>query len=54
MQRILYTILAAFVMALALGPILIPWLKRMKFGQTINELGRNRTKSSRAFPQWAA
>ena len=50
MQRILYTILAAFVMALALGPILIPWLKRMKFGQTINELGPQSHKVKQGIP----
>lgn len=39
MQRLILTILAAFVMALVCGPVVIPWLKRMKFGQTIYELG---------------
>lgn len=50
MQRIIYTVLAAFVMALALGPILIPWLKRMKFGQTINELGPQSHKVKQGIP----
>ena len=50
MQRIIYTVLAAFVMALALGPIFIPWLKRMKFGQTINELGPQSHKVEQGIP----
>ena len=50
MQRIIYTVLAAFVMALALGPIFIPWLKRMKFGQTINELGPQSHKVKQGIP----
>ncbi len=39
MQRLILTILAAFVMALVFGPFAIQWLKKMKFGQTIYELG---------------
>ena len=50
MQRIIYTVLAAFIMALALGPIFIPWLKRMKFGQTINELGPQSHKVKQGIP----
>ena len=39
MQRLILTILAAFVLAILFGPVVIPWLKKMKFGQTIYELG---------------
>ena len=39
MQRLIWTILASFIMAIVFGPIVIPWLKRMKFGQTIYDLG---------------
>ena len=30
MQRLILTIIAAFIMAIVLGPIVIPWLRRMK------------------------
>ena len=39
MQRLIWAVVVSFLIALALGPVIIPWLKRMKFGQTINELG---------------
>ena len=39
MQRAILAILAAFLMAIVFGPFVIPWLKKMKFGQTIYELG---------------
>ena len=39
MQRLIVTVLIAFLAAIALGPVVIPWLKRMKFGQTIYDLG---------------
>ena len=39
MQRLIWAVIVSFLIALALGPFVIPWLKRMKFGQTINELG---------------
>ena len=29
MQRLIWTVIAAFAMAMALGPIVIPWLKKM-------------------------
>ncbi|WP_070120190.1 phospho-N-acetylmuramoyl-pentapeptide-transferase [Bacillus marinisedimentorum] len=36
---ILYTILAAFLIAVLLSPIFIPFLRRLKFGQSIREEG---------------
>ena len=39
MQRLIVTVIIAFLAAIALGPVVIPWLKRMKFGQTIYALG---------------
>lgn len=39
MQRLIWTIIAAFVMTIVFGPIVIPWLKKLKFGQTIYDLG---------------
>ena len=35
MQRLIWTVIASFAMAIVLGPIVIPWLKRMKFGKEI-------------------
>lgn len=39
MQRLIWTIVAAFAMTIVFGPIVIPWLKRLKLGQTIYDLG---------------
>lgn len=50
MQRLIWTILAAFVMAIVFGPIVIPWLKRMKFGQTVYELGPESHKKKQGIP----
>ena len=50
MQRLIIAILAAFLMAIVLGPIVIPWLKRMKFGQTIYDLGPESHKKKQGIP----
>ena len=50
MQRLIWTIIAAFVMALVLGPIMIPWLKKLKFGQTIYDLGPESHKKKQGTP----
>jgi len=50
MQRLIWTILASFVMAIVFGPIVIPWLKRMKFGQTIYDLGPESHKKKQGVP----
>ncbi|WP_392486374.1 phospho-N-acetylmuramoyl-pentapeptide-transferase [Haloimpatiens sp. FM7315] len=39
MNRMIYSLLISFVVALILGPILIPMLRRLKFGQSIREEG---------------
>ena len=39
MQRLIWTVIAAFAMAVVLGPIVIPWLKKLKLGKVIYELG---------------
>ena len=39
MQRLIWTVIAAFAMAIVLGPIVIPWLKKLKLGKVIYELG---------------
>ena len=50
MQRLIWTILAAFAMAIVLGPIMIPWLKKLKFGQTIYDLGPESHKKKQGTP----
>ena len=39
MQRVIWTVLAAFAMAIVLGPMVIPWLKKLKLGKVMYELG---------------
>ena len=39
MQRVIWTVIAAFAMAIVLGPVVIPWLKRLKLGKVIYALG---------------
>ena len=51
MQRLIWTIIAAFAMAIVLGPIVIPWLKRMHFGKEIYELGPQSHKKKQGTPQ---
>jgi UDP-N-acetylmuramyl pentapeptide phosphotransferase/UDP-N-acetylglucosamine-1-phosphate transferase len=51
MQRLIWTVLISFLAAIALGPVFIPWLKRMKFGQNVYELATKRNRASR---RWAA
>ena len=42
MQNLLYPAATAFLIALALGPVVIPALRRLKFGQSIREEGPQR------------
>jgi phospho-N-acetylmuramoyl-pentapeptide-transferase len=42
MQELLYAAGLAFIIALVLGPVLIPVLRRLKFGQSIREEGPQR------------
>ena len=51
MQRLIWTVIAAFAMAIVLGPIVIPWLKKMKFGKEIYELGPQTHKKKQGTPQ---
>ena len=50
MQRLIWTIIAAFAMTVVLGPIMIPWLKKLKFGQTIYDLGPESHKKKQGTP----
>ena len=51
MQRVIWTTLTAFVLAIALGPVVIPWLKRMKFGKEIYALGPQSHQKKQGTPQ---
>ena len=50
MQRLIWAVILSFAIALALGPVVIPWLKRMKFGQTIYDLGPESHKVKQGIP----
>ncbi len=50
MQRLIWTIIAAFAMSLVFGPIIVPWLKKLKFGQTIYDLGPQSHKKKQGTP----
>ena len=50
MQRLIWTVIAAFAMTIVLGPIMIPWLKKLKFGQTIYDLGPESHKKKQGTP----
>ena len=51
MQRIIWTVVAAFAMAIVLGPIVIPWLKKMRFGKQIYALGPQTHQKKQGTPQ---
>ena len=50
MQRLIWTILVAFAASLALGPVCISWIKKLKFGQTIYDLGPDSHKVKQGTP----
>ena len=50
MQRVIWATVLAFAVAMVLGPVVIPWLKKMKFGQTIYELGLESHKVKQGTP----
>jgi len=39
MQKLIITVLISFAISMVAGPFIIPWLKRLKVGQTINQFG---------------
>lgn len=51
MQRLIWCAILAFAISLALGWVVIPWLKKMKFGQNIYELGPATHKAKQGTPQ---
>ena len=47
----LLTLVVALVVTLVFGPVFIPWLRKLKFGQEIREEGG--TRKNRVHRQWA-
>ncbi len=50
MTRALLTAVTSFAIAAALAPFTIPWLRKMKFGQTIYDLGPDSHKAKQGTP----
>lgn len=50
MQRLIWAVILSFAIALVLGPVIIPWLKKKKFGQTIYDLGPESHKVKQGIP----
>ena len=50
MQRIIWAVILSFAIAVVLGPVFIPWLKKLKFGQTIYDLGPQSHKVKQGTP----
>ena len=50
MQRIIWAVILSFGIAMVLGPVFIPWLKKLKFGQTIYDLGPESHKVKQGTP----
>ena len=50
MQRIVWAVILSFAIAMVLGPVFIPWLKKLKFGQTIYDLGPESHKVKQGTP----
>lgn len=50
MQKVIWATILSFAVAIVLGPVVIPWLKKMKFGQTIYELGLESHKVKQGTP----
>ncbi|MBP2644865.1 MAG: mraY [Firmicutes bacterium] len=50
MQDLYYAAAVAFLLAIALGPVVIPVLRRLKFGQSIREEGPQRHKAKAGTP----
>jgi len=49
-KQIIYTIVIGFIITLILGPLIIPFLKRLKAGQTIREEGPESHKTKSGTP----
>lgn len=52
-QVIFYTILTGFLITVLLSPIFIPFLRRLKFGQSIRVEGPKSHQKNQEPQQWA-
>ena len=50
MQRVILTALLAYVIALVIAPFVMKWLRKLKFGQTIYDLGPESHKKKQGTP----
>ncbi len=50
MQRMIWAVLIAFLVSLAVGPVLIPVLRKLKFGQNVYELAPESHKKKQGTP----
>ncbi len=50
MQRMIWAVLAAFLLSLAVGPVLLPALKKLKFGQNVYELAPESHQKKQGVP----
>lgn len=50
MQRMILTVMAAFLISMLVGPLILKWLKKLKLGQTIYELEPESNKKKQGTP----
>jgi len=50
MQRMIGSLILSLAIVLVLGPKFIPWLRKLKFGQTIYDLGPQAHKAKQGTP----
>lgn len=51
-SKIIYSVLVAFFLAIVIGPILIPLLHKLKFGQSIREEGPKSHQKRQELQLW--
>ena len=54
MLKLILALILSLAGVLVLGPRVIPVLRKLKFGQTVYELGPQSHKTKQAPPPWAA
>lgn len=50
MQPIIFSVMIAFIVSIVMGPVLIPMLQKLKFGQTVRNDGPERHKTKNGTP----
>ena len=51
--RLIVALVAGFCLSTAVGAVLVPWLRKIKAGQSIKEIGPTWHKSKEGTPPWA-